>query len=308
MTKETEGSLALQSSSRVVAEMNEELRAAYDKICDRLRKAAANDVLARFEVGTVVASVMQNESKYGAGAADKLADALGITKAVLYTHQQVAVSWKRQELRDLADRVDEATGYHLDWTHICALTPLTSLQKRDELIECCFEDKLTSREIRALVVGESGARSNNPKGRPRSAPKSPSAGLSQLRKLTNSLVNAQDVFDEAVFDRLVEDPSEFANDSILEQLREAQEDQERLEAVAKTNRLKLQAALEAVEKAMSYADESDEEDEVADVLPVSETVGDEFLPKRKKAATEDSPKARAAAAVARLKSKKVGAA
>jgi hypothetical protein len=304
MIQATEGVLTLRAAEQAVAEMNADLRQAFEKIRERLMKAAVNDIMARYDVGTLIQGVMSNESRYGANAADSLAAALGISKAVLYTHQQVAVSWKKQELQAVISRVDEETGYHLDWAHVWSLAALTSIDQRDELIERCFEDKLSSRDVRAFVMELTGARSNNPKGRPRSAPKSPSAGLAQLKKLTNSLVNAQDVFEEAVFIRLVEESKEFATEAIAEQLREAQEDQSRLEAAAKANRLKLQAALEAVERAL-YDDESEEGEEAA---PASRTVGDEFLPGRKpQPVTSDSAKTKAALALAKLRAKKTTA-
>lgn len=303
MVQPTEGSLVLRATEQAVAEMNADLRQAYEKIRERLVKAAMNDIMARYDIGKEIATVMANESRYGANAADTLATALGISKAVLYTHQQVALSWKKQELQDVISRIDPDTGYHLDWAHVWALASLTSLEQRDQLVEQCFEDKMSARDVRAAVVELTGAKSNNPKGRPRSAPKSPSAGLSQLKKMTNSLVNAQDVFEEAVFIRLVEESKEFASEAIAEQLREAQEDQSRLEATAKSNRLKLQAALEAVERAL-YSTGEEEETESA-----SRTVGDEFLPGRKPAAAAPSSaaKSKAAKALAKLRAKKAAA-
>lgn len=303
MIQPTEGSLVLRATEQAVAEMNDDLRQAYEKIRERLVKAAMNDIMARYDVGKEIQAVMSNESRYGANAADTLSTALGISKAVLYTHQQVAISWEKKELQAVISRIDPDTGYHLDWAHVWALAALTSLEQRDQLVEQCFEDKMSARDVRAAVSELTGAKSNNPKGRPRSAPKSPSAGLSQLKKMTNSLVNAQDVFEEAVFIRLVEESKEFASESIAEQLREAQEDQSRLEATAKSNRLKLQAALEAVERAL-YSTGEEEETESA-----SRTVGDEFLPGRKPAAAAPSSaaKSKAARALAKLRAKKAAA-
>jgi len=268
--------LIVQENSDIVDQMSPELRKVYDRIRDRLVKVAQNDVMARYDVGTMILAVMANESKYGARAAEQLAKALDITKAVLYLHTKVASSWTREDLQATIARVDSVTGYHLAWWHVLILAGVEDTSKRAELIDECLQDKMSGRQIKARVDDVLGFPDNNGKSRTITMPHSPSAGLASLRKLTNSLVNAQAMFEETIFVKIADSPEDYSSDSIVEKLREAEEDQTRLELTAKNNRLRLHAALETIERSKRSKSDIEEAAE-----SVGESVGDEFLPRRK---------------------------
>jgi hypothetical protein len=271
---------------QAVLDMGKELHTLYEKIRDKFMRAAQDDILARYDIGTMIHTAMSNEKKYGNDAAEKLALALDVSVSSLYVHQQVAVTWSRADLKALISRVEPESGYHLAWGHLWALSTVAKPDSRAALVEECFENVLSVRDFKHHVETMLGTRTNNPKGRPRSVPRSPSAGLATLRKLTNSLVNAQNVFDESVFDRLVEHPAEYATPAIIEQLKSAEEDQSRLELTAQNNLVRLKAALAAVEDSLQARlsepeDDEEEEEEEEEDEEESATVGDEFLPRRR---------------------------
>ena len=90
MTAASENGIIVSEAKQVVAEMSLALRRAYEQIRERLTKATVNDILSRYDVGKIINTVMNNETKYGADAAQKLATALDITLASLYQCRQGA--------------------------------------------------------------------------------------------------------------------------------------------------------------------------------------------------------------------------
>lgn len=268
MSKEvTKGTVA----ERAISEMNDSLLGVFEQIRDKCVEASKVDILTRYDIGVLMKDVMADASTYGTDATEKLAAALGMGVPNLYAHQQVAAAWDREELQKLLTRKEAKTGYHLSWSHAVALSTVASKKMRKELVAQCFEEQLQAKDLSAIIRQQLGSRGNNKRGRPMAVPRSPAAGLAKLHRLTASLINSQDVWEEAIFDRLAERPGSYASDNVLEQLAAAEEAQTRLEVTARHNRQRIRTALDAVQRAIKVSPPKKKGDiEASTTLPIAE--------------------------------------
>lgn len=80
----------------------------------------ADDLLARYELGALVAREMARDRKYGTRAVAALAASLGCSAVTLYRCARVASSFDRREFR----RLLRLRGAALTWSHAVALAEL----------------------------------------------------------------------------------------------------------------------------------------------------------------------------------------
>jgi hypothetical protein len=243
------GELAIENTSRAVSAMNPELRALYESCEGIVAKIETGSIQGRYDLGAKVEASM-NEKKYGEDAANKLADALNIATSELYRCRTVAQIWTRAELKALLGRKNKAKKA-ITWNHLTTVAGVRDDKKfRQQLLKKIFDESLTVRDLQAVIKGKLGSRGNNTTGRPRIKPKSPTAGLAQLHRLTGGFLSSQEVLETSIFESLANNPGEYASTDLVGQLQTALDEQKLLGTQAEANTRKISAALQATQQAL----------------------------------------------------------
>ena len=245
----TSGELAREVNQRAVASMNPDLKKLYESCEGIVAKIETGSIQGRYDLGAKIETAM-DEKKYGEEAANKLAEALHIATSELYRCRSVAQVWTRAELKKLLGQTTKV-GKALTWNHLTTIAGVRDDKKfRQSLIKKAFAECLTVRDLQAAIKGKLGTRGNNSTGRPRLKPKSPTAGLAQLHRLSDGFLSSQDVLEESIFESLSNNPGEYASTDLVEQLQTALDEQKLLAQRAETNTRKISAALQATQKAL----------------------------------------------------------
>jgi hypothetical protein len=138
------------SEPPALREMNATLRQAYERIRDLLARAGRDDVRSRYEVGVLVAEVKRSEHKYGARAVSVLGAALGTGVQTLYRCANVAEQWTSRQVGALLDKTSER-GRPLSWSHLVALSAVSSDRRRAELADRTLSEGLSVRQLVGLA-------------------------------------------------------------------------------------------------------------------------------------------------------------
>jgi hypothetical protein len=139
------------AGSNSQASMNAALRAQCLRIQELLRKAAADEVEARYEIGAIVVRVQNDESKYDRHAVAQLAEEVGYSAPTLYHYAAVARQWSAAEMRELRGRVN-GYGEPLLWGHWTELTRVPKTWRRwcDAALAESWSTLRLARELDAL--------------------------------------------------------------------------------------------------------------------------------------------------------------
>jgi hypothetical protein len=130
--------------------INDALLTECNKIRDLVGAADRNDVAARYQIAVHCRKVRNgegNKKKYGAGAVDTLAKALGWCRATVHNYANVAKTWRdERKFVALAGKNDKFRK-PLTWHHFVLLTKLTDAGRRDKLAEEALTHGWTVREL-----------------------------------------------------------------------------------------------------------------------------------------------------------------
>ena len=138
-------------------------------------------------------------------------------------------------------------------------------------------------------------------------PRSPSAGLTKLHKVVEQLLSTQAILDEAVFDRIDEEPENMADDKLLKALETAECDLADLAVKLDTNRRKIASAMDTVNRALVAKTEGQKVTttpaRATKTTKTSKAAAESSKPKRRKKKKKTSNKSTTgiAAAVAKAK-------
>jgi len=280
--------------------MSAALRKVYADLQKRFGSLSKNDIMARYEIGRRIDNVLTDEKKYGANAANQLAAALGKSEGEIYNLKNVSVTWSREDLQELLE-IRNAKNNELTFTHLRALASIRTAKTRKRFYNTWLKEGLTTRELDNAIQTELGQRSAG--GRAGSAPRSPSAGLTQLHKLVNRLLESQDHLDEAVFDKIDEEPESNADAKLLHALETADGDLAALSVKLDANRRKVASALDTVHRVILSRQgvETETPSRPAKTKPAAKAKSSK--PKKTGATTAARTKGNTAAAIAAAKAK-----
>jgi hypothetical protein len=139
----------------------DQMRPELKEQCDRIRELLANNerdtVLARYQVGAIVAKVKSEDATYGTAAVDQLAKALGLDSTTLYDFAKVADEWEESGIEDLMGRTG-ARGLPLTWSHLVELVRVTDRTSRQQLIQEVLKEQMTVRVLRERISTLSNGR------------------------------------------------------------------------------------------------------------------------------------------------------
>ena len=234
---------------RAIAGMNPILKKLFTQIDDKLAGIRKSDVMGHYDLGVLIDKAMGDEKKYGENAAAKLAVAIGKPTDDLYRLRKVAKTWSKAEVEKLISRKSKQGHRTLTFGHLWLTAGCDRATTRLALLKTFFNEGTTIREFKALIQKKVGKRGGG-KGRPRVAPKGPSAGLAAMTKKTCDWLESFDGWDSSIFENLGNKPGDFATTALVEGLETAIEENARLEEQVKSNKRKLTAALDATRKAI----------------------------------------------------------
>jgi hypothetical protein len=109
--------------------LNAALRAQCARIQELLRKAAADEVETRYEIGATIVVIQSDETKYGKRAVSQVSLEVGYSVATLYRYGAVARQWSPSEICELRDRLN-THGEPLLWGHLTELTRVPKTWRR----------------------------------------------------------------------------------------------------------------------------------------------------------------------------------
>lgn len=213
-----------QRQRKVIESMSPDLQLVYHAIVDRTNRQAELSFRHYHWIGESLIKV-QDASKYGSGAVEKIAEASGYDLAVLYKARAFAAAYTDAELeeliklRTLSD--DKRNSGLLSWTHVVQLLSVEDKKTRRVLQERVAREGLTVQALADLIQDHFGGKRRGG-GRPLARPVSASAGLRQLQSVSGQwLKRQQQVWNgesHSLFEDLAELPPEQYTPETVEAL------------------------------------------------------------------------------------------
>lgn len=239
----------VSQARKAIQEMPEPLLAVYQKLAERLAGISRLDVLTRYDIGTDLKTVIAPEekssvSKYGLGAAKKLAAALGLSDSTLYYFKDMALTWSREEVEGLLELRNSA-GTGLSFGHLAALTILNKASERTKLLAKWRRDCLSVKDMEAAVRQTMGPR----QGDKTLKPKSMNAGVMSMGKLLNNLQEAHENLAEALFKQLETDNADqHISPELVQKMQDLETDVVVATKILSEDRNRLAAAIQMCEQ------------------------------------------------------------
>jgi len=287
------------TAEEAVAQMNPALRKVYDILRKRVIRSDRELIMAHWDVGDKIASVSQNESKYGEHATEKLAAAMNIAAADLRKLRKLVRCYSRERIELICDRAEKAQ-MRLTLTHFFRLAALEEEKPsvRGQIEKEMISAKLTTDELQRKIAEVQGgattpttaAPGGARRGRKRAAPRSPIAGLAQICFWRQQLADQQAVWAEHIFGKIESTPPDSYDDSLLEklmltcdELQEASKAVDKLlgqtqDAVKRIKKVLKKKSSTRVPKSDRVTEDEpavDEEEEVEDIVEVVEETAED---------------------------------
>lgn len=242
MTAKKSTPAVLRKRERVLDQMTDSLKTIYTRINTKLNDDAKKSILTRFDVGESIAKVKGDERKYGERAMAQLSEALGYKESVLYSYAQIATTYTRERLEQFMNDMEKAGGY-LSYSQVRLLITVDNVKLREQLEKRLVAELLTADQLTQIVQAKAGKRSNNSGPL---APRSPMAGLQQMAKMSESLLDRQAIYQKSIFDQLSAIEPDKVTEKLIEQLEDTDTKQKQLEQFCGENRRKLDVILDKV--------------------------------------------------------------
>ena len=123
--------------------LSEELREKVELIRELTQRADLQEIGLRYEIALHCRDVKDGDgNKFGDGAVQKLADALGWAPAIIYDYAKVARAWKCKE-----QAVAAAQAMNRGWRHLVEIA-IAPAEKQEELIAAVRDEGMSVRALR----------------------------------------------------------------------------------------------------------------------------------------------------------------
>ena len=213
---------------RLLKEMPEELQEVALMMKKEERKMFHGVVKIRRKCGLRLMQVRENPAKYGQHAFKQIAAYLNCKVDWLYKLIRLAETFSYEEVKIIADRVAESAVTFTP-SHLIELCEVESDGERDQILESCFTEGYTVRELRGMIASTKKKRKLGVGRKPKRISSVP-AGAQQIAKRTTSDLKFMKVLDENVFNRLDDiSPAEFT-ETLATDLKQAGKDLVALQA------------------------------------------------------------------------------
>lgn len=211
------------AQSQLVESMNQPLRVECRAIETILKDEEKNNLIAEHSLGKLVAK-LQNEATYGSRAILKVAAVCGVDPSRLYRAAQFyEIFTDRKQIEKLMARRGDG-GYRFSWSHVLAIIPVEGVDRRAEVIEVAFRDRLTAKDLYRYILGHH----DNRKGRMLRTvmlPRTLSSGLERLTLMTTKLrAQFQITLPQSVLQPLTGLTPEQLNGDVLERVARVREE------------------------------------------------------------------------------------
>ena len=261
-------------AEETVDKMTPALQKLFDDIRKRYEVLSKSDIMARYEIGSRVDMAMGDTRRYGDEAAKLLAVALNKSESEIYNLRNVAVTWNRDEIKAIVTD-QNSDGNSITFGHLRALASIKHSATRKRFYKAWMKESFSVRDLEAAIQDELGKRSSG--GRPTATsrqPKTPSAGLVQLSKLTRQILDATEAIDVSVFDRLAKEP-ELANHKLLTTMEQVESELAQLAVVVAADRRKLEETMNTLQRQLQGGDPVPSGEEISDEILAA--VGDDMF-------------------------------
>jgi plasmid maintenance system antidote protein VapI len=191
------------------------------KIADELNNANRNELMSRYAAGKLIAEALTDRRKYGENAAELLANSLGLSATFLYNLQNLYNQWKEDysTFRELISQSSKTTNMSLTYSHFVLLNSIPTSKERINMAKLVLRDGLSYDQLKTLICGQYGKRSNNRKV---TTPKTPLASAvvlgRSLAKLADSHNKVQAYFASS-WGNIQESPKEFGDEETIKTVR-----------------------------------------------------------------------------------------
>ncbi len=224
------------AAEQICETMNTELQDVYRHVRDRFQKIISHDMRARFELGEILLSVLNDTAKYGDGAMEKLAMAMGGNVTDFYVLTQLVETWTWDQISETM-RLAEANGNTITYSHWRSLVTAIDPRKRNALTQRAAKEGLTVRQLGELLQSTQATK--------RSAagvkPKNPVAILKQLSRSTTAVL-AGNYGGGTLAPQLMQLSAERCDETMIQALDEAIQSQQSLLDFAQQNINELETA------------------------------------------------------------------
>ncbi len=260
----------------VYSKMPEPLKAVSAQISKKTKGEAMLGIMARYDIGALIAQVHTKINTYGEKAIEQLAAYHLISGTTLYGLKDFSENFEREYVEQWSAR-ELSNGGYLSEKHWHALRLVTTAKDRDFWLKRTISEGFTANELSEAIKADAGNPRRNPRngGRHHKAPLSPMAGIQQFRKLFTKATNYVTQHAEtSIFDKLDEAAPDDVSDILLSELQIAckelddvetsvEEAKERLTSNIKRVESILAAKVRDAETAAStpVAEEADEDDD-----------------------------------------------
>jgi hypothetical protein len=209
---------------QIIRMMNEALRGEFHRIEGTLHEAERRSLLTAHDVGKRVHRLRTEQSRYDDRAVALVAAASGVEPTQLYrTARFFEVFPNRKVVEKLMNRRG-AGGYRFGWVHVLQLLPVDDADRRAELVEVAFRDRLTVRELADWIHDHHDHKAGRPL-RTVMLPPSLFGGLNRLATLATKLrTQFQTTLPECVLPRLAELPAEQINEDVVGRVAQIREE------------------------------------------------------------------------------------
>lgn len=306
---------AIQEAKKALKEMSEPLTEIYKDLSKKMSVLAKTDIMARYEIGERIDTVLQSPDKYGQNAARQLAAGLQVSESLLYGFRQLTHTWSRDEVAELLEKRN-AVGGSITFGHLTALMTIKKSSARVKMLGKWERECLGVRDLAAAIQELMG---RNPADKPAIRPKSPKAGLASASKVLSNLRSTHEFLGDSVFDNIDNEPTKYADKTMIKNLEGLDAAMQEASANLATDRRKLANALDLLYRAVRADEEANRapatparrkrsaavpEEEATGTEPAAEVVAAEVVPARRKKKRIVGTGSKAAAAVAKVKHKR----
>jgi hypothetical protein len=268
-----------QEAKKALAAMTPDLKEVFEKINSKAVTANADEVLARYNYGKWISTVVQDKRKYGENAAELLATALGISTTLLYSWRALYNQWKDEysTLKTLLEK-KTAVGTTLTFSHFVLINKVSSATERLSLVEQCISECLSVADLEKMLAEKYGKRDSSTAT---VMPRNPVAGIAVMTKALEKVGDSHKKIQTSIFEKIENEPEEFTDDGTIAKLEALMADIVSAKNLLDEDNRRLQATLDTLSRVRDGEDDDDgEPDEPVAKAPAPKAVSKSILSKK----------------------------
>lgn len=211
---------------KVLKDMNPALQKLYYKAQEIETNLNKNDLIGHYKLGQEFNKLYDASAvgTYGTGAVEKIAVAMQRSRQYVDQARRFATTWTLRQVEDLIAAY-QGHGATLTYTHMRLLMYVTDNATRDKLYDRCAAEALSTGDLDEIMCKLAG-KEDAP--RRMLAPRTVSAGLSQLNQMAVKLLERREVLTSKVFKAFDNMSAKEITDDLLDSMQKTRENIEEL--------------------------------------------------------------------------------